>query len=173
MFIKEKLTSQHMTCIMLTNQQLGDEKMNRFEDFVGIVSNIYKNIEKVKKNKMKEFGLSGNHVMCLYYLSQYPEGLTAAELCQLISVDKAATSRTLSELVDKEFVYYPNLEGNKKYRTKAALTEKGVAATTKIDKIIDKVVEEIGKDLSDEERANMYRSLNIISDNLEQFVKSL
>ena len=100
--------------------------MNRFEDFVGIISNIHKNIEKIKKNKMKEFDLSGNHVMCLYYLAQYPGGLTAAELCQLISVDKAATSRTLSELVEKEFVCYPNLEGTKKYRVKAALTEKGV-----------------------------------------------
>lgn len=147
--------------------------MNRFEDFVGIISNIHKNIEKIKKNKMREFGLSGNHVMCLHYLAQYKEGLTAAELCQLISVDKAATSRTLSELLEKEFVYYPNLDGVKKYRVKVKLTEKGIFATKQIDQIIDEVVEEIGKDLSEGERTAMYRSLNSISNNLEQLIRSL
>lgn len=146
---------------------------NRFEDFVGIISNIHKNIEKIKKSKMKEFGLSGNHVMCLYYLAQHPEGLTAAELCQLISVDKAATSRTLSELLEKELVHYPNIENQKKYRAKVALTESGFAVTQQIDGIIYGVVDEIGSDLREEERANMYRSLHIISGNLEQLVKSL
>ena len=146
---------------------------NRFEDFVGIISNIYKNIDKVKKSKMKEFGLSGNHVMCLYYLAQHPEGLTAAELCQLISVDKAATSRTLSELVEKDFVYYPDLEGQKKYRVKAVLTEKGFSVTQQIDDIISEIVDNVGKDLSEGDRESMYRSLNFISTNLEQLVKSL
>ena len=51
---------------------------DRFEGFVGIIYHLQKIIEKIKKGKMKEFGLSGNHVMCLFYLAQYPEGLTAA-----------------------------------------------------------------------------------------------
>ena len=77
----------------------------RFEGFVGLISNIHKNIQKVKQSKMKEFGLGGNHVMCMVYLAQYPEGITPTKLCQLISVDKAATSRTLSELVEKGYIY--------------------------------------------------------------------
>lgn len=145
--------------------------MNRFENFVGMISQIYKNIEKIKKNKMKEFGLSGNHVMCLHYLARYPEGQTAAELCQLISIDKAATSRTLSELVEKEFVCYPNMEGQKKYRIKAVLTEKGFYVTQQMDSIIDNVVNEIGKDISEEDREVMYRSMHSISKNLEELVK--
>ena len=143
----------------------------RFEDFVGLISNIYKNIQKVKQNKMKEFGLSGNHVMCMVYLAQYPEGLTATKLCQLISVDKAATSRTLSELLAKGYVCYLNIEGDKKYRTPVSLTEKGFEITKQMDCIICDVVNEIGGDLSAEERVCMYHALNMIDKNLEQLTK--
>ena len=147
--------------------------IQRFEDFVGTISNIHKNIQKIKKSRMKEFGLSGNHVMSLFYLAQNPEGLTASQLCRLISVDKAATSRTLSELVEKGYVYYPDAEGSKKYRASVMLTEKGVAVTEQIDKIICGVVEEIGSDLSEEERENMYHALNVISGNLDRMGKRL
>ena len=146
---------------------------DKFEGFVGIIYNLHKSIEKIKKGKMKEFGLSGNHVMCLFYLAQYPEGLTVTRLCQLISVDKAATSRTLSELVEKGYVYYPNIEGQKKYRIPVALTEKGVEVTGKIDDIICKMVEEVRSGLDEEETKNMYHALNTISANLERLVKNM
>ena len=88
-------------------------------------------------------------------------------------MDKAATSRTLSELVEKGYVYYPDAEGSKKYRASVMLTEKGVAVTEQIDKIICDVVEEIGSDLSEEERENMYHALNVISGNLDRMGKRL
>lgn len=143
----------------------------RFEDFVGLISNIHKNIQKVKQNKMKAFGLSGNHVMCLVYLAQHPEGITSAKLSQLISIDKAATSRTLSELLEKGYVYYPDLEGHKKYRMSVVLTESGVKIAKEMDFIICDVVEEIGGELSVEERACMYHALATVDKNLEQLVK--
>lgn len=146
--------------------------IDRFEDFVGIIYHLHKNIEKIKKGKMKTFGLSGNHVMCLFYLAQYPDGLTASQLCQLISVDKAATSRTLAELVERGCVYYPELN-RKKYRATAALTEKGVELTKKIDDIICKTVEKVRSGLNEEETNNMYHALNIISTNLEELVKDM
>lgn len=147
--------------------------ITRFEDFVGLISSIHKNIQKIKQGKMKEFGLSGNHVMCMVYLAQYPEGLTAAKLCQLISVDKAATSRALSELLEKGYVCYPDSESQKKYRATVALTESGFELTKQMDYIICDVVEEIGGDLTDEERIHMYHALDTIEKNLEQLTKSL
>ncbi len=147
--------------------------IDRFEGFVRIIYDLHKSIEKIKKGKMKEFGLSGNHVMCLFYLAQYPEGLTASQLCQMISVDKAATSRTLSELVEKGYVYYPNMEGQKKYRIAVALTEKGVELTGKIEDIICKMVEEARSGLNEEETNSMYRALNKVSANLERLVKNI
>ena len=95
---------------MLTYQQGGDIMIQRFEEFVSLISNIHKDIQKIKQDRMKQFGLSGNHVMCLFYLAKHEEGLTAANLCQLMSVNKAAVSRTLAELIEKEYVIYADQE---------------------------------------------------------------
>lgn len=147
--------------------------IERFENFVGIISTIYKNIEKIKKNRMKEFGLSGNHVMSLCYLAQYKDGLTAAKLCELVAVDKAAMSRTLSDLVEKGYVYYPELGSHKKYRAITALTEKGKEVAKQIDKIIVDVVGEIGSGLTDEERKTMYYALDVVSGKIENLANVL
>lgn len=156
---------------MLTCQQGGDFMIKRFEEFVSLISNIHKDIQKIKQDRMKQFGLSGNHVMCLFYLAKHEEGLTAANLCQLMSVNKAAVSRTLAELIEKEYVIYADQEEGKKYRAIVKLTEKGVSVTEQIDGIICEVVNEIGKDLEDEERNIMYRSLEIVSKNLDSLAK--
>ena len=156
---------------MLTYQQGGDVMIQRFEEFVSLISNIHKDIQKIKQDGMKQFGLSGNHVMCLFYLAKHEEGLTAANLCQLMSVNKAAVSRTLAELIEKEYVIYADQEEGKKYRAIVKLTEKGISVTEQIDGIIYEVVNEIGKDLEDKERNIMYRSLEIVSKNLDSLAK--
>jgi len=156
---------------MLTCQQGGDVMIQRFEEFVSLISNIHKDIQKIKQDRMKQFGLSGNHVMCLFYLAKYEEGLTAANLCQLMSVNKAAVSRTLAELIEKEYAIYADQEEGKKYRAIVKLTEKGLSVTEQIDGIICEVVNEIGKDLEDKERNIMYRSLEIVSKNLDSLAK--
>ena len=157
---------------MLTNQQKkGDIMIHRFEEFVGLISNIHKDIQKIKQDRMKQFGLSGNHVMCLFYLSQHKEGLTGAQLSQLMSVNKAAVSRAMAELVEKDYVFYENLEAGKKYRAVAKLTVKGFAVTEQIDGIICEVVNEIGIDLQEDERTAMYRSLKTVSKNLDVLAK--
>ena len=156
---------------MLTYQQGGDIMIQRFEEFVSLISNIHKDIQKIKQDRMKQFGLSGNHVMCLFYLAKHEEGLTAANLCQLMSVNKAAVSRTLAELIEKEYVIYADQEEGKKYRAIVKLTEKGISVTEQIDGIIYEVVNEIGKDLEDKERNIMYRSLEIVSKNLDSLAK--
>lgn len=136
-----------------------------------MISSIHKNIQKIKQDRMKQFGLSGNHVMCLFYLAQHQEGLTAAQLCQLMSVNKAAVSRAMAELEEKDYIFYMNQEENKKYRAVARLTVTGFAVTEQLDEIIYEVVNEIGKDLEEEERNMMYQSLETVSKNLDTLAK--
>lgn len=158
---------------MLTNQQRkGDEMIKRFEEFVSLISNIHKDIQKIKQDRMKQFGLSGNHVMCLFYLSQNEDGLTASQLCQAMSVNKAAVSRSMADLLEKGYITYLEQEANKKYRAVARLTEKGLAVTKQLDGIICEVVNEIGRDLEEEERNIMYRSLEIVCKNLDHLAKN-
>ncbi len=145
--------------------------IQRFEEFVGLISNIHKDIQKIKQDRMRQFGLSGNHVMCLFYLDKHQEGLTGAQLCQLMSVNKAAVSRTLAELLEKDYIFYANQEDGKKYRAVAKLTAKGLEVTKQIDGIICEVVNEIGKDLEEEERRMMYHSLEAVSRNLDLLAK--
>jgi hypothetical protein len=72
--------------------------IQRFDAFVSGITACYKYIQRIKSMEMTEFGLKGTHVMCLYYLRQNPAGLTASQLCGLCAEDKAAISRTVSEL---------------------------------------------------------------------------
>lgn len=120
---------------------------------------------------MRQFGLSGNHVMCLFYLAQHQEGLTATQLCQMMSVNKAAVSRAMAELEEKDYIFYMNQEENKKYRAVARLTVTGFAVTEQLDEIIYEVVNEIGKDLEEEERNVMYQSLETVLKNLDILAK--
>lgn len=141
--------------------------IKKFEVFTNNISVIYRGIEQLKRKTMKKFGLKGNHAMCLFYLSYHPEGLTASQLCEKIGIDKAAVSRTLSELHKRECISYPNYRGGKKYNTAATLTEKGKKLTGELTDIICMLVDKISLDnITEENRTIMYRSLRTIANNI-------
>ena len=120
---------------------------------------------------MTEFGLKGTHVMCIYYLSRNPKGLTASQLSTVCEEDKAAISRTLSELGEKELINTDSDETKKKYRSVITLTEKGEGLAKKLDSLIGQWVNFGGDGLTDDEREVFYRSLEKISNNLKTKTK--
>ena len=76
--------------------------VDRFENLTSGITQIYKSIQKIKRCRMDSLGLKGTHVMCLHYLSEYPKGLTAADLCGKCT-DPERHSQTripVSELVE-------------------------------------------------------------------------
>ena len=121
--------------------------------------------------EMTDLGLKGNHTMCLYYLGRNINGLTSSELCNLCKEDKAAISRTISELIDLDLVKADSTEGKRDYRTKLHLTTKGFETLDKIDVKIQKAVDIGGNGLSEEQREAFYRTLDIIAENLEKMLK--
>ncbi len=136
--------------------------LKRFQSFVSGITICYKYIQKIKSVEMTELGLKGTHLMCLFFLRQNPEGLTAAQLCQLSMEDKAAISRTLAILHEKEYIY----SQAKKYRAEIRLTDSGLAVAEKIEELIEQWVGCGGDGLSEEDREVFYRSLEHISSNL-------
>ena len=76
----------------------------RFEDFVGIVNALHKEIERIKTAEAARLGLKGADVMCLYYLVKSPDGMTGSELARACDVSRAAVSRTLSHLASEGIV---------------------------------------------------------------------
>ena len=75
---------------------------------------------------MQPLGLKSIHVMCLFYLQQHPEGLTASQLTTLCEEDKGAIARALSALEQKHLIAFGDHPGqSKRYRTRITLTDAG------------------------------------------------
>lgn len=140
--------------------------ITRFELFTTTITQIYKNLQKVKMQEMADLELRGIHVMCLFQLNRHQEGLTVTQLSNLCGEDKAATSRTVSDLVQKGLI---TTDKEKKYRAPIILTEKGQNVANQIDKQAAQAVETVGQGLTTEERETFYKALTIISENLKNY----
>lgn len=140
--------------------------IGRFKEFTKNISFAYKYIIKLKSAAIREFGLKGSHVMCLFYIGEADNGLTATKLCKLCGEDKAAISKSLSALLELGYVELENDE-NKKYRSKYFLTKSGKRVKDALDVKIADVVADGGIGLTEEEREAFYSALQKIVDNLE------
>ncbi len=141
--------------------------LNRFEEFVTGITECHRYIQRIKAMEMTELGLKGTHVMCLFYLGRSPEGLTAAQLCTLCGEDKAAVSRTLSEL---EQLGHCVRVGSKKYRAPLILTDSGRELAGRLNGLVEQWVTAGGDGLTDSERAAFYTTLGKIAANLRKGV---
>ena len=142
--------------------------IQRFDAFVSGITSCYKYIQRIKSMEMTEFGLKGTHVMCLYYLRQNPGGLTASQLCGLCAEDKAAISRTVSELRSQGYI---TTLSQKAYRAMLTLTNAGQELARKFDSLIEDWVTIGGSGLSDEERSDFYKVLSTIAENLRSRIE--
>ena len=143
--------------------------IQRFDAFVSGITACYKYIQRIKSLEMTEFGLKGTHVMCLYYLRQNPAGLTAAQLCGLCAEDKAAISRTVSELRSRGYI---TTLSEKAYRAMLTLTSAGQELARKFDHLIEGWVTAGGDGLTDEERLDFYKTLSAITENLRSRIET-
>lgn len=147
--------------------------LERFESLALGTSQIYKDIQKIKKARMSSLGLKGTHVMCLYYLHQNPDGLTNAQLCTLCKENKAGISRILSELEGRQFICYEQPQIGKKYRARAMLTKEGEASALEITNLILHATLLGGRGITEEERRIFYHVLFQIAANLDELCKEL
>ena len=140
-----------------------------FENFTTNILRMNKYVNKIKTFEMKEYGLKAIHVMCIYYLSENPKGLKAAELAKLTMEDKAAISRGLTQLKGNGYVSYDS----DKYNAEIRLTEKGVELAKAIAKKSQRAVDESIAPFTEEERIAFYKSMQVIADNLKVYYEKL
>ncbi|MBP3923317.1 MAG: MarR family transcriptional regulator [Ruminiclostridium sp.] len=143
----------------------------RYETFTVLINRIARNIRKIKNLEMVEYGLRSSHISCLYYLYK-TDNMTATELCEKCEEDKATISRSIDFLEENGYIVNQS-KSTKKYKSPISLSEKGKTAGKEIVGKIDRVLDEISSELSDEERAEFYRSLTVISNGLDKMVKKL
>lgn len=144
--------------------------MDRFEAFTGSILELNRYLQKLKEIETKPYGLRANHVMCLYYLGRNPNGLTATELTDVCREDKAAISRSLSQLMEKGLVSGNFPEHKRSYRTKLYLTEQGWEMVRNIDRRIDAALTNGSEGLTQEQRETFYAAMEIIIRNLSRYI---
>ena len=136
-----------------------------FEQFTVAILKFNKLVQKIKTYEMEEFGLKAIHVMCGYYLSEHPEGLTASELSKLTLEDKAAISRALIAMRKKGLVAYDP----KTYNAEIVLTDEGRRFAAAVGEKAARAVEAGSANQTDEERIEFYKKLGAIVDNLTEY----
>lgn len=141
--------------------------VSRFEHFSASITCISRYIQKLERIEMEKYGLKGPHAQCLLAMARYPEGITAARLCEVCDKDKAAISRMVTELEEKGMVLR-NLENGNRYRALLQLTELGEAAAEHVEQRARRAVEEAGSGMTEEQRIAMYGALDLIAGNLQQ-----
>ena len=146
-------------------------ELDRFETFVITVSELNRQLNRIKNREMQRFGLRASHVMPLYYLGVNEQGLTCSELVSLCREDKAAISRNLAQLSERELVSRDLREDKRAYRARFHLTEAGKQLVSEIDSCIDRALFSGGNGLTDKKRADFYDSLAIILNNLSSYLE--
>ena len=139
---------------------------DRFETFTVLIAKINRSIHKIKSEEMAEYNLKAPHVSCLYYL--FKNGpLTARELCDICDEDKGAVSRSLDYLEREEYITCDSTS-KKRYKAQLFLTPKGEIVGAEVAEKIDNLLDRVGRDMSDEERMNFYRFLELICGDLQK-----
>ena len=142
----------------------------RFEQFSVFISGIYRSIQKLEREEMVKYGLTGAYAQYLVTMSRFPEGITATELCEVCDKDKAAISRVIANMENKGLVTRKG-KNNTVYRALLFLTDEGKKAAGYVTERAKIAVEKAGAGLSDLDRQIFYSSLELISSNLQKICK--
>lgn len=139
--------------------------ISKYEIFSCVVSNLYHDIQRIERTEMEKYGLKGPHAQCLVIMSRHPDGITAARLCEIADKDKAAISRTVSELEAAGLITRGEQNGIR-YRAPLRLTPAGLDAAENVNRLASRAVDQAGAGLTDHQRDNFYQVLGHIARNL-------
>lgn len=138
----------------------------RFEQFSSTISSIYRDIQKIERDEMVKYGVKGAYAQYLAALRRHPQGLTATQLCEACDMDKAAVSRIVNEMETRGFVVRESA-GDSRYRARIRLTGEGMCAAEYVRNRAEIAVQEVGRDLSEEDRKIFYAALESIAARLQ------
>ena len=140
---------------------------DRYVAFSTYIEKLYKDIQKVKAERMNRFGLRSTDVSVLIMASRHPDGLTVTELAGECGVDKAVVSRAMHSLLLQGYMTYAN-NILRNYRKKIRLTEKGMAVVDAISHLAEQAVSEVSQDIPQADLDTFYRTLEKITQNINR-----
>ena len=142
--------------------------LHRFEQFTASISAIQRCIQKLERQEMEKYGCKGAYAQYLLALSRHPEGIRASQLSEICDINKAAVSRNLNEMEADGLIE----RIRKPTETAILLTDTGRKAVAYVQAQACAAVQAVGSSLPETERQTMYDSLEIISENLQELVKT-
>ena len=144
----------------------------RFEDFVGYITALSREVQRIRAAESAKLGLQGADIMVLHYLGHAQRGMTGSELARAVGVSRAAVSRTLARMEDEGLVEVSfGGADSTRYRAPVQLTEQGRVASVEADKRISGVMDAVKGAQSNAERVQMYRSLQKVLACLETLAR--
>lgn len=136
--------------------------IDRFEQFVSYISAIHRDIQRIEREEMEKLGLKGAYAQYLVAMQRYPEGITAADLCEVCDKDKAAVSRAVTEM-EKRGLLSRLTDRENQYRAMLRLTEAGRSAAEYVCRKAVSAVQIAAEEIDDETRKALYRALRSVS----------
>ena len=131
---------------------------------------IYRHIQKIERDEMIKYGYKGAFAQYLVALRRYPEGITSAKLCEICDKDKAAISRVLTEMQEKGLILRET-QSDHRYNALIKLTAEGLKAAAYVDERAQAAIEAVGNEMTDENRAAFYATLDFIAAKLQTISK--
>ena len=142
--------------------------LQRFEQFTASITTITHYIQKIERDEMEKLGLKGAYAQYLLAMHQHPQGLTAAQLCEICERNKAAVSRILSELEQRGLIH----RSAEAYRSVLTLTDEGRDIADWVSHKAALAAELVGQGLGDQDRTALYSTLTLITSNIEAVSKT-
>jgi len=142
--------------------------ISRFERFSFVISEISRHWHRIASGEMEKYGLKGHHALYLITMKRYPDGITATQLADICSKDKADVSRAMSLMVKKGLAEKGS--GMTRYRALLRLTEDGLTAAAQVEKSAMLAVEIASSGISDEHREIFYSTMDTIAANLQKII---
>ncbi len=139
--------------------------IERFERFSLAISEMSKYWHRIAGEEMEKYGLKGTHSVYLLSLYKSENGLTAGALCETCGKDKSDVSRMMMIMRERGLVVKAT-EGDRLYRARYFLTEKGKTAAKEVCLRAARAVEIAGGEVSPEKREIFYEAMETIVKNL-------
>lgn len=138
------------------------ENMN----FIMLISKIFRYKQTYLDKVLKKYRISSGLRPYLFNLERN-EGINQSGLSQELDNDKAMTTRTITKLIGLGYVYINQDENNSK-SNRLYLTEKAKEVLPQINKDVQKVMNLITEDVSEEEMLITMQSLRKILLNIRR-----
>ncbi len=142
--------------------------ISRYEQFSSAISSIHRCVQKIEREEMEKCGYKGVYAQYLATLYRHPEGLTSMQLSEICDKDKAAVSRAVGEMTEKNLIFRRSVtDHDSHYRALLLLTQEGHAAAQYVCERAQSAVDLVGKGLTEKNRQAFYSALSLIAEHLD------